>query len=154
MGKSNKQMEAIIMAKDALTPNDLIVIDKRTGEELDVAIFVNTVKQTGWEKAYADVLAGYIDCGGSKSATVLAWIIKNRTSGNLVLGTQVEISEKSKVSLSVVKAVIKKLLEKGFMKRENIGRYMITPRMIRNGDNVKGVINFQYWDNINKVEAE
>jgi hypothetical protein len=31
---------------------------------------------------------------------------------------------------------------------------MITPRMIRNGDNVKGVINFQYWENIGKVETE
>jgi predicted transcriptional regulator len=137
-----------------LTPSDLIVINRRTGEELDVAIFVNTVKQTGWEKAYADVLGSYIDCGGSKSATVLSWIIKNRTSGNLILGTQIEIAEKSKASLSVVKSVIKKLIEKGFMKRENIGRYMITPRMIRNGDNVKGVINFQYWENIGKVETE
>ena len=27
-------------------------------------------------------------------------------------------------------------------------------RMIRNGDNVKGVINFQYWVNINKEDAE
>ena len=135
------------MIRDDLTADDLVLINKRTGEEIDVAIFVQTARQAGWEKAYADVLAGYIDCGGSKSATALAWIIKSRKNGNYIYETQTEIAEQSGVSVSVVKTLFKKLIAKGFVKKVNIGKYIVSPRMIRNGDNQKGAMNLKLWTN-------
>jgi hypothetical protein len=135
------------MIRDNLTADDLVLVNKRTGEEIDVAIFVQTARQSGWEKAYADVLAGYIDCGGSKSATALAWLIKNRKNGNYIYETQTEIAEKSGVSVSVVKTLFKKLISKGYVKKVSIGKYMVTPRMIQNGDKYKGAMNLKLWAN-------
>ena len=116
-------------------------------EAIKLAGKVKVTSYNKEEQSYADMLAGYIDCGGSKSATVLAWIIKNRKDGNYIYETQTEIAEKSGVSVSVVKTVFKKLISKGYVKKVNVGKYMVTPRMIQSGDNQKGAMNLKLWTN-------
>lgn len=124
-----------------------MVVDRVTGEEVDMHIFMDKVNKSGWEKAYAKTIADYINCSGDKSSQLLAWIIKSRVN-NLIHGTQAEIAEGSKVSLPVVKRVMKRLTEKGLIKKVRSGCYMVTPKMIRNGNSVKGAIMMRTWEDI------
>lgn len=129
-------------------PATYMVIDRVTGEEVDVAIFVERASKSGWQKAFAKVLAEYIDCAGDKSSTLLAWLIKNKDQANLILGTQSEIAGRSRVSIAVTKRVMKKLIDKGMMKLVRSGCYMITPKMMRVGDNYKGAMLLRLWGEI------
>lgn len=130
---------------DTFNPATYQVIDVVTGEVVDMAIFIEKVEKSGWEKAYAKTLADYINCAGDKSSMLLAWIISNREKGNLIHGTQAEIADMSKVSLPVVKRVMRKLVEKDFIRKIRSGTYMVTPKMIRNGNNVMGAIMVRTW---------
>jgi len=134
------------MDYDYFNPETYMVIDKITGEELDVAIFIDSAKKSGWEKAYAEMLSSYIKCGSAKTTDLLAWVIGSRDGSNLIQGTQEEIAEQSGVSIFVVKKVFKELYEKGFLKRVRSGCNMVSPTMIRNGDNRKGAMMLRMWD--------
>lgn len=132
--------------EDRFNPATYMVIDKVTGEEVDIAIFVEQASANGWEKAYAKVIADYINCAGDKSSSLLAWIIKERDRSNLIQGTQKEISDKSQVSLPVVKRVLKRLVDNGMIKKVRSGCYMVSPKMIRTGRNVTGAMLLRIWD--------
>ena len=135
--------------EDRFNPDTYQVVDVVTGEVVDMKIFIEKVSKNGWEKAYAKTLADYINCGGDKSSQLLAWIISSREK-NMIHGTQSEIAEKSNVSLPVVKRVMKKLLDKDLMRKVRSGCYMVTPKMIRNGNTVTGALMMRVWDESKK----
>lgn len=140
------------MASDYFNPDTYMVIDKITGEVLDVSIFIESAKKSGWEKAYAEVLASYISCGGSKTTDLLAYIIGSRDTNNLIHGTQDEIAKSSGVSIFVVKTVFKRLYAEGYLKRVRSGCNMVSPKMIRNGDSKKGAMLLRVWDKEEREE--
>lgn len=133
---------------DRFNPATYMVIDRIAGEEVDVKIFVEQASIKGWQKAYAKILAAYINVAGDKSSQLLAYLIENKTSENLVHGTQDEIAAGSGVSVAVAKRVFKKLLDGKFLKKVRSGCYMITPRMMRVGSDYQGAVLFQLWDDI------
>ena len=134
------------MKPDHFNPSTYMLIDRVTGEEIDVAIFIEGHRKAGWEKVYAKTLSEYMSCGGAKSADILAWIITARDGKNLIHGTQKEIADKNKVCASVVKRVFKALYAKEYLKRVRSGCNMVSPKLIRNGDTMKGAMLLRLWD--------
>jgi len=130
---------------DYFNPDTYAVIDKITGEEVDVSIFIEEVKSGYWEKAYAKTLADYIKIGGTGSATVLAYLLRTKNSDNLVLATRDEMIKGSGASRGTVSKVIKALTEKGFLKLIRSGCYMISPKLIRHGSNTRGAMLLRLW---------
>lgn len=129
-------------------PSTYIVIDRVTGEEVNMQIFIERVSENGWEKAFAKVVAEYIDCGGDRSSKFLAYLIKKKQRNNLINGTQKELSAESGVSIACVKNVVRRLMSNGLLKMVRSGTYMITPKMMRHGAKIQGVLMMKVWDSI------
>lgn len=133
------------MSELEFNPSIYSVIDKRTGEEIDVSIFVEKVKIGGWQKAYVKCLAEYIKCAGGQSTIFLSYVIKNKDPHNMLYGTQREFAEKSGVSLPVISKTIKALEKKNLIKQVRSGAYMVSPELIRNGNDKVGVVLLRKW---------
>lgn len=134
--------------RDRFNPATYMVIDKITGEEIDVAVFVEKASKNGWQKAYAKTLASYINIAGDKASAVLSYLIQEKDASNLVHGTQAEIANNAGASIAVTKRVMKKLIDKEMIKIVRSGCYMLTPKMIRIGNNYQGAMLLRLWDNI------
>jgi len=132
--------------KDEFDPKRYKLIDTETGEFLDMHYLFEKTKKAGWEKAYARLLCDYIGCAGTATTKVLIFLIEKRNADNMIIGSQEDIAKSSGVSLPTVKAVFKKLLSKGLIKMIKHSVYMVTPEMIRNGNNKKGMMLFRLWE--------
>ncbi len=134
--------------KDYFNPSTYMVIDRISGEEVNVGIFIEKASVNGWQKAYAKTLAEYIKCGDGKSVDLLAYIIENKDQSNLLHGTQREIAKNAKVSLAVVSRTIKALTDKDLLKRVRSGCYMVSPSVIANGNKKVGAMMFRLWGDV------
>ena len=132
-------------AEDYFNPETYLVIDKITGDELDVSIFIEKASVNGWQKAYAKTLSEYIKCGDGKSVDLLAYILEKKESNNLLHGTQREIAEKSKVSLAVVSRTMAALMDKKLIKKVRSGCYMVSPNVMAKGNKKVGAMIFRLW---------
>ena len=142
------------MSMELFDPASYMVIYKPTGEEVDVSILIKDARDTGWERAYAKTLADYMECAGVQSSSLLAWIIRSRDGKNLILGTQTEIGKKAKVSRGTVISIFKTLIEKKMLIKVRSGCYMVTPKMMRNGDKHRGAMLLRMWDTTTEEGAK
>lgn len=136
------------MKHDYFNPATYMVIDRVTGEEVNTSIFIERVKTGGWQKAYAKTLADYIQCGDGQAVNFLAYVLKNKDSKNYIYGTQRELAEKCSISLAIVNKTIKSLEKKKLLKKVRNGCYMLSPEIIRNGNDKIGTILFRVWGDI------
>jgi len=127
-------------------PETYAVIDKVTGEEVDIKIFISRINKDKWEKAYAQTLAEYIGVTGSASSKVLAYLISSRTSKNLILGTQREIAEELEISKKSVSTIFGILRNKNMLKEIRSGCYFLTPEIISCGNQAHGAMLLRLWD--------
>lgn len=134
--------------KDYFNPSTYMVIDRVTGEEVNVGIFIEKASANGWQKAYAKTLSEYIKCGDGKSVDLLAYILEKKDQSNLVQGTQREIARKSNVSLAVVARTMKALTEKKLLKKIRSGCYMVSPNVMANGNKKVGAMVFRLWGDV------
>ena len=134
------------MRPDYFNSATYTVTDNITGEVVDVAIFIEQASRSGWQKAYAKVLAEYIRCGGGKSEQLLAYIIEKKDGNtNILHGTQIEIAKMSGVSRPTVARVFETLIEKGMLKKIRSGAYLVTPKMLVNGNKKVGAMVLRLW---------
>lgn len=132
--------------EDYFNPETYMVIDKVTGEEVNVSIFIEKASVSGWQKAFAKTLADYIKCGDGKSVDLLAYIIEHKDNNtNMLHGTQRDIAKSSGVSLAVVSRTMKALSDKRLLKKIRSGCYMVSPDVIRNGSTKVGAMMFRVW---------
>jgi len=129
-------------------PATYMVMDRVTGEEIDIAIFVEEAAQAGWEKTYSKVLADFIGCAGDQPAKLLAYIIREKDSKNRLFGTQREMVEGSGVSLSTITKVFNILIERQYLKKVRAGLYMVSPKIIRAGRKTQGAMLLRIWGEI------
>ena len=147
--KQNKLKGDNVKEESYFNPGTYMVIDRVTGEEINVSIFIEKASVNGWQKAFAKTLSEYIKCGDGKSVDLLAHIIENKDSRtNLIHGTQRELAEKSKVSLAVVSRTLKALSDKELIKKVRSGCYMVSPDVMRNGSTKVGSMIFRLWGDI------
>lgn len=131
--------------KDYFNPDTYMVIDRITGEELPVGIFIEKANTNGWQKAYARTIAEYIRCGDGKSVDLLAWIIENKDHNNMIYGSQRYMAKKAKVSLSIVSRTFRALKNKKMIKQVEQGQYLVSPDLMRNGNNKAGAMMLRLW---------
>ena len=78
--KQNKLKGDNVKEESYFNPGTYMVIDRVTGEEINVSIFIEKASVNGWQKAFAKTLSEYIKCGDGKSVDLLAHIIENKDS--------------------------------------------------------------------------
>jgi len=136
------------MNKDYFNPETYMVIDRVTGEEVNVAMFIEKASTSGWQKAYAKTVSEYIKCGDGKSVDLLAYIIENKEYNNILNGTQRELAKKAGVSLDVVTRTMRALQKKKLIKLVRSGCYMVSPKIMMNGNKTVGSIMFRLWGDL------
>ena len=134
------------LTDEHFNPETYMVIDRITGEEVQVHIFIEKVKENGWEKAWAKTLAEYMNINGTGVQKVLSYFLAERDNNNIVVGTNRGIAKKIGVSSRTVNRTMVAMQEKGFLKKVQNGLWFVSPRMIRNGYNGKGVMLLRLWD--------
>ena len=133
------------MEHDYFNPSTYIVIDRITGEEVNVEFFIEKASRKDWEKTYAKTLSEYIKCGDGKSVVLLAYLLEKKDIKNIVSGTQRELAAKAKVSLDVVTRTMRALQKKNLIKKVRSGSYMIDPDIMRYGSKSVGIILMREW---------
>jgi len=123
-----------------------MVVDRVTGEEIDIRIFVEQVGKDKWEKAFAKTLSEYIGAGGNSVCSVLAYIIRNHNPQNLVLATYSEIAEECKCSPTTVGKFFKALYAKKLMHEVRGGCYFLSPNVMSYGKKSHGAMLLRLWD--------
>lgn len=131
---------------EAFDENLYCVVDKSTGEEVDIAIFIKRASASGWERAYTKVLADYVGLSGNAVGKILAYLLRNKDHANMIYGTFQELADKNGVGRNTVSKVFKTLHEYSFIKRIRSGAYMLSPKMVRFGSNTKGAMLLRLWD--------
>ena len=124
------------------------MVNDRTGEVVPVDMFIEKVAKGYWEKAYAKTLAEYIGVAGTATNTVLAWLLKNKDSNNRIVGTIAIIAKECGTTNPTVSNLFQKLYKKCLLKKIHNGVYMLSPAMLRNGNQTKGVILFKQWGDV------
>jgi len=129
-------------------PDTYAVIDRITGEEIPIKLFIERVTKDKWEKAYAKTLAEYIGVAGDEAGKVLAYLIINRDSKNIIHGTYVELASEIGVSTRFLTTLFSKLRDKGLLKRVRNGSYFLNPDVICYGSKVHGAMLLRIWGEV------
>jgi len=133
------------MNRTHFNPDTFMVIDRVTGEEVNTVKFLLEANKEKWEKVYAEELSKCIGLAGNSYSKILAYIILNRDSNNLLHGTYREIADESGTNKSAVQRVFKVMEQHELLKKVRSGCYMMSPKIIRDGTNYKGVVTFRLW---------
>lgn len=133
------------MKDDYLNPATYMLIDRITGAEIDIKVFIEKCSEDYWEKAYAKTIAEYIGLTGSGYNKVLAFLLKEKNNENIIIGTVRGISEKLEISTSVTTKLFGILRKRDFIKKVSNGCYMLSPLLIRHGGKVRGAMMLRMW---------
>jgi len=136
------------MKKLQFDPDEIMMINRKTGKEIDSVKFLLEATKDRWEKVYAEELGKFIGLAGNTDSKILAYIIINRDNNNLLHGTYREIAVKTKTNNSAVQRVFKVLLKEDLVRKVRSGCYMVDPKIIRDGTNYKGIVTFKLWEDL------
>lgn len=128
-----------------MTEDTYTMINDRTGEAVPVDMFIERIPKEYWERAYAKVLAEYIGVAGTATNNVLAWLISNKDANNRIVGTFSLIAEECDTTVPTVSTLFQKLYKKELLKKVRNGVYMLSPSLLRHGNQNKGAIMFKQW---------
>jgi len=134
--------------EEYFTSDKYMLVERATGKEVPMQIFLKQSAKAGWEKAYAEQLAIFIGSVNSSTTTILAFLIKNRSQENLIYGTYKSLAEEIGVSKQTIVNVFKSLREKDMLKLVRNGVYFVSPHVIRNGYGLNGAILISEWDRL------
>ena len=123
-----------------------MMVNMRTGETVNADVFIEQIPKQYWERAYAKILAEYIGVAGTATNNVLAWLVKNKDSNNRIIGTFSHIAKECGTTVPTVSNLFQKLYKKEFLKKMQNGIYMLSPNLLRHGNQTKGAILFKKWD--------
>lgn len=123
------------------------LIDVQTGENILVDQITKRVYGTKnfWKCYLMDFLTvlGIID---SKQLDVFIYIVENTNQANNVfLGTYKKIANDVKVSEPTIAKIMKKLQDKGFIKRIQNGAWLVNPNILLKGNDTKRQILLSYY---------
>jgi Firmicute plasmid replication protein (RepL) len=127
-------------------PETYLVIDRISGEEIPMPVFIEACESGYWEKAYAKTLAEYIGAPGSAPCTILAFLVSEKNVNNLINGTISEIAKKTNASPKTVSNIFKILIDRNMLKKVRNGCYFFSPEIMRHGSKVRGAMLIRYWN--------
>lgn len=107
-------------------------VNNKTGEVIEV----KEIQQSGdfnFNKIWLSILMQLLDCIGNKKTLVINYLLQNKNSDNLIIGTQRQIATQVGVSLPVVHDTIKAMISINAIKKTSIGVYQLNPNMIFKG---------------------
>lgn len=129
------------------------IIDKETGNIIVDSPDLNAIMKKAygqkafWKLYMADYIQVILGSMDYKQLDVFMYISLNtQPSTNLFIGTYEKIMKDCKVSKDTVYKLIKKLIDKNFIRRKQNGVYMVNPNIVMKGNNAKKSLLISYYD--------
>ncbi len=129
------------------------IIDKETGNIIIDSPDLNAVMKKAygqkafWKLYMADYIQVILGSMDYKQLDVFMYISLNtQPSTNLFIGTYEKIMKDCNVSKDTVYKLIKKLINKNFIRRKQNGVYMVNPNIVMKGNNAKKSLLISYYD--------
>lgn len=144
----DKSMEYISQTQTLLGTQRKRLQDMDTGEVMEVdQITKRALGQKQFWKVYLIDFLQILGVLDSKQVDVLIFILENtNASNNTYIGTYRKTADGSNVALETVRKVMKKLQDKGFIKRIQNGVYQVSPTIMMKGSEHKKQLLLNYYD--------
>lgn len=114
-------------------------INANTGETINVQVFEIEKRDFNIEKILGGHIVEVLKLLGGKKIQVVMYILENRNSDNLILGTQRKIAKKIGASLETVNETFRILQESGFLTQEGQGIYKISSNIMFKNSKDNGI---------------
>lgn len=128
--------------------------DTETGEEIVVDQITKRVYGTRqfWKMYLMDFLMvlGIID---SKQVDIFIYIVENTNqSNNTFIGTYDKIAKDVGVSRPTIAKIMKKLQDNGFIKKAQMGVWLVNPNILMRGNDTKRQILLSYYESDKPID--
>lgn len=104
-------------------------INADTGEVVEMQVTDIEERDFNFNKIFMQNFIVAMNLIGNQKSKLAFWIIDNLKNGNLLTMTYRQISQVTKISLKTVSDTMQILLEADFLRRINIGCYMVNPNI-------------------------
>lgn len=146
--KFDKSMEYVSQTQTVVGQQRRRLLDQDTGEVFEVDQI--TKRALGQKQFWKIYLMDFLQVLGGfefKQLDVLIYIIENtESSSNTFIGTYKTMTEKVNVSMDTVSRTMNLLMEKGFLKRVQVGVYQVSPNIMMKGSDHKKSLLLNYYD--------
>lgn len=151
----DKSMEYISQTQTLLGTQRKRLQDLDTGEVMEIdQITKRALGQKQFWKIYLIDFLQILGVLDSKQVDVLIYILEHtNASNNTYIGTYRKTADGSKVALETVRKVMKKLQDKGFLKRVQNGVYQVSPLIMMKGNEHKKKLLLNYYDDSEDTTA-
>lgn len=156
MEEYDKSMEYISQTQTLIGTHKKVLQDMETGEVIEVdQITKRSLGQKQFWKIYLIDFLQVLGILDSKQVDVLITILENtNASTNTYIGTYRKTAEMANVSLDTTTRVIKKLIDKKFIKKIQNGVYQISPLIMMKGSEHKKHLLLNYYDDNNNEAVQ
>lgn len=108
-------------------------INVQTGEVEDFQVTSIEERDFNFHKVWMKNFINTLDLVGNQKTKLCFWIIDNLDKENQLCMTYRQISEKTSISLETVRITMKLLLEADFLRKVNMGCYVVNPDVLFKG---------------------
>lgn len=108
-------------------------INVQTGEVEDFQVTSIEERDFNFHKVWMKNFINTLDLVGNQKTKLCFWIIDNLDKENQLCMTYRQISEKTNISLETVRITMKLLLEADFLRKFNMGCYVVNPDILYKG---------------------
>ena len=108
-------------------------INVQTGEVEDFQVTSIEERDFNFHKVWMKNFINTLDLVGNQKTKLCFWIIDNLDKENQLCMTYRQISEKTNISLETVRITMKLLLEADFLRKVNVGCYVVNPDILYKG---------------------
>lgn len=108
-------------------------INVQTGEVEDFQVTSIEERDFNFHKVWMKNFINTLDLVGNQKTKLCFWIIDNLDKENQLCMTYRQISEKTNISLETVRITMKLLLEADFLRKVNMGCYVVNPDILYKG---------------------
>lgn len=108
-------------------------INVATGEIEDFQVTSIEERDFNFHKVWMRNFINTLDVVGNQKTKLCFWIIDNLNKENQLCMTYRQIAEKTNISLETVRITMKLLLEADFLRKVNMGCYVVNPDVVYKG---------------------
>ena len=128
-------------------------VNVQTGEVEDFQVTSVEERDFNFHKVWMKNFINTLEIVGNQKSKLCFWIIDNLNKENQLCMTYRQIAEKTKISLDTVRVTMKLLLEADFLRKVNMGCYVVNPDVVYKGTRTGRLNVLNTYTDIEKSEA-
>lgn len=131
--KSKKPVKPMQTTKKVKVVGHEQYTNNSTGEIVDMAVVSIEERDFNFHKVWMRDLISKLELVGNAKTKLAYWIIENLNRENQLTMTYRQIADNTGLSLGTVKETMKILLDADFLRKVNMGVYMVNPNLLFKG---------------------